>query len=176
MIRHLGQADFTVMPWANGKGQTVEMLRIADAAGLLLRLSRAAVVEDGDFSSFPGIDRNLTVIAGPGFDLVGPGRLVAAPYVPVAFAGDVAIRAEGVSGPCEDFNVMLRRGVLVADVSVVRGGGASGDVAVFALEAQVVAGRQVQPWDLVLADEAVSFAGRVIRVGLQGLVRGWVKA
>lgn len=165
-----------MMPWANGKGQTVEMLRIADAAGLLLRLSRAAVVEDGDFSQFPGIDRNLTVIEGPGFDLVGPGRLVAAPFRPVAFAGDLAIRAEGVTGPCEDFNVMLRRGVLRADVAVMLGGAGTGDVAIFALEAQVVAGRQVRPWDLVLADEAVSFSGRAIRVGLQGLARGWSNA
>jgi uncharacterized protein len=73
MIRRLTPADYTTMPWANGKGVTVEMLRVEQDGALLWRLSRASVVEDGDFSLFPGIERNLTVITGPGFDLVGQG-------------------------------------------------------------------------------------------------------
>ena len=54
MIGHLTARDFKVMPWANGKGQTVEMWRQDRDGALLWRLSRAAVVEDGDFSNFPG--------------------------------------------------------------------------------------------------------------------------
>ncbi len=50
-----------------GAAQTVEMLRMERDGAVLLRLSRAAVVEDGDFRLFAGIDRNLTVISGPGF-------------------------------------------------------------------------------------------------------------
>ena len=62
MIRHLTPADYKSMPWANGKGTTVEMLKVEDSGQLLWRLSRASVVENGDFSMFPGIVRNLTVI------------------------------------------------------------------------------------------------------------------
>lgn len=110
MIRHLTAADFRPMPWANGKGVTIEMARADGPDGMLWRLSRASVVEDGPFSIFPGVERNLTVLTGPGFDLAGPGlRLAARPMVPVAFAGDVPLRAEGVTAPSDDFNVMTAR-------------------------------------------------------------------
>ena len=51
------------------------MMRVHDDHGLVWRLSRASVVEDGDFSLFPEVERNLTVISGPGFDLVGAQNL-----------------------------------------------------------------------------------------------------
>ncbi len=120
MIRHLTLADYVTMPWANGRGQTVQMLRLDAADGsLLLRLSMASVVEDGPFSIFPGVERNLTVISGPGFDLGGDVALRADPMIPVAFPGDVAVEAVGVTGPSEDFNVMTSRGLRVPDVRVV---------------------------------------------------------
>jgi hypothetical protein len=98
------------MPWANGKGVTIEMARADGPDGMLWRLSRASVVEDGPFSVFPGVERNLTVLTGPGFDLVGQGlHLTARPMVPVAFAGDVPLRADGVTAPSDDFNVMTAR-------------------------------------------------------------------
>lgn len=123
MIRGLGQADFRVMPWANGKGQTVEMLRIDGPEGLLFRLSRASVVEDGPFSLFPGLDRNLTVISGPGFDLAGDGiHLRCAPFAPVAFPGDVPVSAGGVTTPSDDFNVMWSRSLPPPVVRVMQGG------------------------------------------------------
>lgn len=105
-------AEYRVMPWANGRGQTTELLREDGPAGLTLRLSIAVVAEDGPFSILPGVNRNLTVISGPGFYLRGEGvTLHAAPLAPVAFAGDVAIAATGVSGPSEDFNVMTAQGM-----------------------------------------------------------------
>ena len=162
MIRHLTASDFKVMPWANGRGQTVEMWREDRDGALLWRLSRAAVVADGEFSLFPGLDRNLTVIDGPGFDLVGPGRLAARLLQPVEFAGDVPIRAEGVVAPCEDFNVMVRRGALRAEVKVMRAGRVIG--AVFALGPVVVGGVQLASYDLVLADEPVEFDGLAVVV------------
>ena len=122
MIRHLTAADFRVMPWANGKGVTVEMARADGPEGMLWRLSRASVVEDGPFSIFPGVERNLTVLTGPGFDLVGQGvHLAARPLVPVAFAGDLQVRAEGVSAPSDDFNVMTARGLPRPLVRVLAG-------------------------------------------------------
>jgi uncharacterized protein len=105
-------ANYRVMPWANGRGQTIEMLREDGATGLHLRLSIATVSEDGPFSLFPGVDRVLTVISGPGFHLAGSGHaLHAAPLAPVAFPGDVAIAATQVTAPSEDFNVMTARHV-----------------------------------------------------------------
>lgn len=110
MIRHLTAADFRRMPWANGKGVTVELARADGPDGMLWRLSRASVIENGPFSIFPAIERNLTVLTGPGFDLTGEGvALEARPFAPVAFPGDVPVTATGVTAPSDDFNVMTAR-------------------------------------------------------------------
>lgn len=170
MIGHLTERDFKVMPWANGRGQTVEMWRQDRDGALLWRLSRAMVVEDGAFSLFAGVERNLTVISGGGFDLVGAVSLRAGLLQPVEFAGDVAVRAAGVTGPCEDFNVMVRRGAMRAGVEVCDGGGLSGGMAaLFALGPVVVKGIAVGRHELVLTDEAVRFEGRAIVVRLHDL-------
>jgi uncharacterized protein len=111
MIQHLTPADYVSMPWANGRGQTVELVRQNYIDGrLFYRLSMATVSEDGPFSLFPGINRSLTVIDGPGFDLVGEQRrLRADPLVPVAFPGDWRVSAAKVRGTSQDFNVMACR-------------------------------------------------------------------
>lgn len=122
MKRVLGPNDFRAMPWANGKGTTLELARADRDGRLLWRLSQAAVVEDGPFSSLPGIARNLTVIGGPGFDLVGEGlRLHARPWQPLAFSGGLALSAAGVDSPSEDFNVMTASDLPPARVEVLRG-------------------------------------------------------
>ena len=120
MIRHLTVADFRTMPWANGKGVTIELARADGPDGMLWRLSRASVVEDGAFSIFPGIERNLTVLTGPGFDLTGEGiALNARPFTPVAFPGDVPVTATGVTAPSDDFNVMTARHLPRPEVRVI---------------------------------------------------------
>ena len=169
MIKHLTQADNKTMPWANGKGVTVEMLRVEDN-GLLWRLSRASVVENGDFSIFAGIERNLTVISGPGFDLLGDGlHLMAKPLLPVAFAGDTPIRAEAVTAASDDFNVMTARTLPRPNVAVITGQAElrGGDMlAVFALTAARVNGLMLAAYDLLLTDEAASLSGQMIAVRL----------
>ena len=164
MIRHLTPADYVAMPWANGRGTTVEMIREnAPDGGLYLRLSLASVVEDGPFSIFPGIERNLTVISGPGFDLVGQTRITAAPLIPVAFPGDVAMAAAGVTAPSVDFNVMTARALpcpvvkVQTDMEAVPTQG--GRLALFALDAASVSGRAVGKHDLILTDEKARLAG-----------------
>ena len=170
MIGHLTARDFKVMPWVNGRGQTTEMWRQDRDGQMLWRLSMAAVVEDGPFSIFPGVERNLTVISGPGFDLTGAVSLRADPLKPVEFAGDVPVAAKGVTALCEDFNVMVRRGAMRAAVEVCDGGDLTGGMAaLFALGPVVVKGRAVGRHELVLTDEVVRFAGRAIVVRLDDL-------
>ena len=168
MIRHLTDRDFKVMPWANGKGQTVEMWRQDRDGAMLWRLSRAAVVENGAFSLFPGVERSLTVISGPGFDLTGAVKLRCAPLQPVEFAGDVAVSASGVTAPCEDVNVMVRRGALRARVTVCQAGALPGGLAALvALGPCRVKGLDVGRWNLVLTDEGLGFDGAAIVVRLR---------
>jgi uncharacterized protein len=170
MIRHLTPADYREMPWANGKGVTVEMLRVEGASGLLYRLSRASVVENGDFSVFPGIDRNLTVISGPGFDLeTDTLRLQARPLIPLAFAGDIAIRATRVTAPSDDFNVMTARALKRPEVTVHAAPTqlpAGGTLALFALQAGFVNETAVGPYDLIVTDEATRIDGQFIATRL----------
>lgn len=122
--RVLGPADFTAMPWRNGKGTTLELAREDDPTGAVLwRLSSADVVEAGAFSVFPGIDRILMLTEGEGFDLdFGPHGRVAPvePLEPVHFSGDWTTRAENVRGPSRDLNVMVARGQATAAVGVHR--------------------------------------------------------
>ncbi|QCO56097.1 HutD family protein [Pseudorhodobacter turbinis] len=109
MTRHLTRADYTEMPWANGQGTTIEIWREADESGLRWRFSMATVAKDGPFSQFPDIERNLTVIDGPGFNLVGDSHFRAGFLKPVAFPGDVPLSAQDVSEAAVDFNVMTHR-------------------------------------------------------------------
>ena len=123
-VELLGPDDFRAMPWRNGLGTTIEMAREDDAEGAMLwRVSAADVVEAGAFSLFPGIDRILTLIEGPGFDIdfSGHGRVAPVePLRPVPFSGDWTTRAEAVRGPSRDLNVMTARGRASAMVHVHR--------------------------------------------------------
>ena len=156
MIRHLTAQDYTEMPWANGRGVTGEMLRLEAAGALLWRFSRAAVLEAGPFSLFAGIERNLTVISGPGFDLVGARFLLQAlPLLPVAFPGDVQLSAENVTAPCDDFNVMSARPLPRPEVLVQRQPvvlAAGGMLCLFALGTAQVNGLAMHCHDLILTD------------------------
>lgn len=170
MIRHLTPADYKSMPWANGKGTTVEMLKVEEGGQLLWRLSRASVVENGDFSLFPGIERNLTVITGPGFDLLGADlHLNAKPLIPVSFAGDTPIRAAVVAAPSDDFNVMTARHLPRPEVAVITGSAQlrGGDMlAIFALTDATVNGRAIGPYDMILTDDLATLSGHTIAVRL----------
>lgn len=170
----LGPDRFRSMPWANGKGVTLELLRLDGPQDLIFRLSRAQVVEDGEFSLFPGIERNLTVLSGPGFALRGPGfDLVAEPLKPLAFPGDVPLRAEGVTAPSEDFNVMSARSLPRPVVRVLRAGQALTGAWIFAqaLAAATVSGRSLVEGALLVTPQgiAVEAGGPVIAVAMEGL-------
>lgn len=114
-IRLLRLADCRVTPWKNGGGTTTEYAAHPPGAGLDAfdwRISRARVASDGPFSTFPGVDRTLSVVTGDGIDLVFADRSTRLDPTtpPFAFPGDVAVEGRLIDGPIDDLNVMTRRG------------------------------------------------------------------
>ncbi|MBS0393027.1 MAG: HutD family protein [Proteobacteria bacterium] len=114
-MRIIRSADHRRMPWKNGLGETAEVAIAPPEAALEAfdwRISIARVAAAGPFSSFPGVDRTLTVLAGAGIRLTvegGPTVELTTRSAPFAFAGDVAVGAELLRGPITDLNVMTRR-------------------------------------------------------------------
>jgi hypothetical protein len=174
-LHHLTPADYSRQPWKNGRGVTTELWRLEQDGQLLVRLSRAAVVEDGPFSVFPGIARNLTVLSGPGFRLTGGGLdFRCEPLVPVAFPGDVALLARETLGmQSDDFNVMTATALPKPLVFPAQNDSlpAGGILALYALGPGLVNGRVVARDDLVLTEGPVTLQGDwpVIAVRLSGL-------
>lgn len=101
-------------PWKNGGGSTTEIAIAPPDAGFDdfdWRISLATITADGPFSSFPGIDRSLMLVDGPGVQLTLDGaRTVAltAAQPMLWFPGEAAVLAQ-VKGITTDFNVMTRR-------------------------------------------------------------------
>ncbi|WP_405688672.1 HutD family protein [Streptomyces sp. NBC_00057] len=124
--RVLRAADRTATPWKNGGGVTREIAASPEGTPLDAfdwRVSLADVSRDGPFSSFPGVDRTLTVVEGAGMDLVvgGEHHIVDEQYWPHDFPGDLATDGTLLGGPVVNLNVMCRRGRTSAAVAVVRG-------------------------------------------------------
>ncbi|MEO5596233.1 MAG: HutD family protein [Lysobacteraceae bacterium] len=117
--------------WRNGLGWTREIARfesadsgssatVDDAApDFDWRLSIAEIERDCDFSRFPGCDRHLVLLTGNGVRL----RLdddeqidVLPAHGRIAFAGERAVHCVLIDGPTHDFNVMVRRDRMAAQV------------------------------------------------------------
>ncbi len=113
--------DITLIPaneyrrerWKNGLGWTREIVRSPpEEQAWDWRLSIAEVDKDGPFSTFPGVDRELVLLAGEGMRLVfddGESVELSPPHGRARFAGERALGAELISGPTQDFNLMWRR-------------------------------------------------------------------
>ncbi|MGO4172114.1 HutD/Ves family protein [Bosea sp. TAF32] len=127
-MRIIRAADCKVMPWKNGGGTTTEIAVAPEGASLGdfdWRISMAHVGQDGPFSSFPGIDRTLSVLTGNGIRLAfGDGETVALDRstAPFFFAADHAVEGVLVDGPIDDLNVMSRRGTWSHSVARLTGG------------------------------------------------------
>jgi uncharacterized protein len=160
---HLTSADYSLQPWKNGRGSTVELWRLERDGQLLARLSRASVVEDGPFSLFPGIERNLTVLSGPGFRLSGPGHdFHCRPLVPMAFPGDVPLTATETDGQkSDDFNVMTARDLPRPEVAIARNDtlAAGGHLALYALGPVTMNGQVMAADDLILTEGPAILTG-----------------
>lgn len=121
----LSPAGYRRMPWKNGSGRTAEIAVYppgSDFATFHWRASIAEVERDSAFSVFAGVDRILVLLSGGGVRLTGEGDPIELrlPLEPVAFAGDVPLRCELLSGRVRDFNLLLRRARAQGAVVVVR--------------------------------------------------------
>jgi environmental stress-induced protein Ves len=116
-MRVLRTRDYRRMAWKNGGGETMEIAvgpTNASLAAFGWRISLARVTANGPFSSFPGIDRTLSIVQGEGLELAVEGYspvTLGRGSEPFSFPGDTATVATLVHGPVTDLNVMTRRGV-----------------------------------------------------------------
>ncbi|MGH6625997.1 MAG: HutD/Ves family protein [Burkholderiaceae bacterium] len=114
-------------PWKNGGGVTCEIVCVPPGAGIGdfdWRVSIASIAADGPFSAFPGVDRVIVLLDGSGVRLRSrDGKVdhrLDTPLAPFAFAGELPIDCSLLAGPSSDFNVMTRRGLLHAELRVLR--------------------------------------------------------
>ena len=121
-IEVITPAQWQTQRWQNGGGITHQLCRQDDEQGLLWRLSIAEVASDGPFSCFDNIDRIILLLTGEGFSLHGVGdkpQVLATPLTPFAFAGETTIHCTLLKGAVRDFNLMTRRGAVLAQLQVL---------------------------------------------------------
>ena len=106
-------SSYLSMPWRNGLGTTVELLKqdLPSGDGFAWRLSMADVTSDGEFSNFSGYDRSLLLLEGNGLTLLSDGReqALSEPLQVARFRGEGPTCARLHDGPIRDFNVMTQR-------------------------------------------------------------------
>jgi hypothetical protein len=114
-------ASYRAMPWRNGLGTTIELLKqdLPSGGGFAWRLSMADVASDGEFSNFTGYDRTLLLLEGNGItlDCDGERQCLDSPLQAARFRGEAATVATLHDGPVKDFNVMTHRQTCTARVS-----------------------------------------------------------
>ena len=127
-MANLHKFDLQTLPamaWKNGGGVTREIVR--EPAGASLddfdwRVSVADIAAAGPFSRFVGVDRHLLLLEGDGVNLTsaeaGLDVNLLADDTVLAFSGDVDMNSQLLGGAVRDFNVMTKRGVWQAQVSV----------------------------------------------------------
>lgn len=115
-------ADLAPARWRNGGGSTVEIARAArpGAEDWDWRLSIAEVDRAGEFSTFEGMDRVLTVIDGELLVLTVDGREHGLErYRPLRFDGGAPASAVLPTGPIRDLNLITRRGACSGYVTIL---------------------------------------------------------
>lgn len=115
-MKVLRASDHKRMPWKNGGGETVEIAVFPAGASVEdfdWRVSMATIASDGPFSTFPDVDRTLSILSGGGIELTIDGSrpvtldLRSEPY---PFPADRPAAAKLLNGETTDLNVMTRRG------------------------------------------------------------------
>ena len=111
----LRAAERVAVPWKNGGGLTREVAvwpPESNFENFDWRVSLAEVHAAGPFSSFPGVDRQMAVLAGRlTLAIEGGESLALSPdSPPLGFAGETRIVVQATHGMVTDLNVMTRRG------------------------------------------------------------------
>ncbi|MEK7388506.1 MAG: HutD family protein [Elusimicrobiota bacterium] len=124
-MRLLTSAVSRRIPWKNGRGFTLEIATDAPAPGgdWTWRLSMAEVPSRAPFSVFPGIDRFIACLTGPGLALERAGVRAIAPREgdALAFAGEECVIGEPLGCGVRDVNLMLRRDLWRGRMTLARG-------------------------------------------------------
>lgn len=110
-------SSLVAAPWRNGRGVSRDIVRHP-----AWTVSIAELEADGPFSDYPGVDRIFTPVAGdppPELAFDGGDFEVCPLLVPKPFAGDIPTLSR-IPAPGRAFNVLVERGVLRAEVTVVR--------------------------------------------------------
>lgn len=105
--------------WKNGTGWTREIVRVPNDEEWNWRLSIAEIEQDGPFSVFPNIERELVLIRGNGISLHfsdGETRELKPPHDRIHFAGEREVHCKLLDGPTHDFNLMWRRDTVQAEL------------------------------------------------------------
>lgn len=121
-------SEFVRSPWKNGKGETIE-LAISDGGSLSdfdWRLSIATVAENGIFSDFSGLRRDLFLLTGNGIHLTHNRGTVTekidqltSPLTYATFDGGSTTEGSLVDGVITDFNLMTRQGKYQVNIMAV---------------------------------------------------------
>lgn len=113
-LRVIGPSDYRRVKWKNGGGVTQDVLLLPDGAtheDFDIRISLAPIVEEGPFSSFPGIDRHITRLSPTPLALAfANGTKELARLEPLYFDSVLQPRSVLAEGPAWVINVMTRRG------------------------------------------------------------------
>lgn len=123
-MRVLPPSSSRRVPWKNGLGSTLEVATDAAPGGAWTwRLSIADVPARAAFSAFPGVDRFIACLSGPGLALERPDGLHAVPGEGAAlpFPGEEAVTGEPLGPGVRDLNLMLRRDRWRGRLTLVRG-------------------------------------------------------
>ena len=152
-------SEHHAMPWANGLGTSYEVASDRNADGeWTWRVAIAPVVVDGQFSSLPGVDRELVVIEGNGMVLEVDGESVECmPSQVIRISGDSTTIARLVDGRVVDLGLMTVRDSVIGSMVVIAD---IGDV----IESNVI----VAIGDAVFEDEN----GRQYRLGSKDALLG----
>ncbi|WP_321816335.1 MULTISPECIES: HutD family protein [unclassified Paraburkholderia] len=119
-VRFIDCTRLVPKPWANGGGVTRTLARGPQQHGAAAwRVSIATLDGAAKFSQFPGYDRTLLPIDDSMIDLRSQdGQLLARAGQPVHFSGDLHVWVNLPTRPVNVLNVMCKRGVTRARVSV----------------------------------------------------------
>lgn len=119
--RALRAADYRRMRWKNGGGWTTELGAASAADGTFdWRVSIAEIESDGAFSTFPGCDRYIALLDGNGMQLdfadAAPAQHLERRLRFVKFSGDWNTHGRLLGGAVRDFNLIVRRGAVDAEI------------------------------------------------------------